>query len=236
MDCKKIVMKKNKSVLVVAAHPDDEVLGCGGTIAKLSSSGSNINILFLSNGEDSRKANKLKMKKKILNRKKAAKLASKILGTKSPNFADLSDNQLDKYPLIKIIKIIEKNIKKYKPSVIYTHFKNDLNIDHQIVNRAVTTACRPQKNSSVKSLFFFEVPSSTEWRIDSKKKIFNPNWFEDISKTKNKKLLALKAYKTELRKWPHPRSLKGVSALFTWRGATVGVDAAEAFMLGRKLS
>ena len=162
-------MKKNKSVLVVAAHPDDEVLGCGGTIAKLSSSGSNINILFLSNGEDSRKANKLKMKKKILNRKKAAKLASKILGTKSPNFADLSDNQLDKYPLIKIIKIIEKNIKKYKPSVIYTHFKNDLNIDHQIVNRAVTTACRPQKNSSVKSLFFFEVPSSTEWRIDSKK-------------------------------------------------------------------
>jgi len=229
-------MKKKKSVLIVAAHPDDEVLGCGGTIAKLSSLGLNINILFLSNGEDSRIASKLEIKKRILKRKNAAKLASKILGSKSPNFADLSDNQLDKYPLIKIIKIIEKNIKKYKPSIIYTHFKNDLNIDHQIVNRAVITACRPQKNSPVKSLFFFEVPSSTEWRIDSKKKIFNPNWFEDISKTKNKKLLALKAYKSELRKWPHSRSIKGVSALFTWRGASVGVDAAEAFMLGRKLS
>ncbi len=229
-------MKKKKSVLIVAAHPDDEVLGCGGTIAKLSSLGLNINILFLSNGEDSRIASKLEIKKRILKRKNAAKLASKILGSKSPNFADLSDNQLDKYPLIKIIKIIEKNIKKYKPSIIYTHFKNDLNIDHQIVNRAVITACRPQKNSPVKSLFFFEVPSSTEWRIDSKKKIFNPNWFEDISKTKNKKLLALNAYKSELRKWPHPRSIKGVSALFTWRGASVGVDAAEAFMLGRKLS
>ncbi len=228
-------MKKKNSVLIVAAHPDDEVLGCGGTIAKLSSSGSIINILFLSNGEDSRKASKLEMKKKILKRKNAAKLASKILGSNTPNFADLADNQLDKYPLIKIIRLIEKNIKKYKPSIIYTHFKNDLNIDHQIVNRAVTTACRPQKNSSVKSLFFFEVPSSTEWRIDNKNKIFNPNWFEDISKTKNKKLLALKAYKNELRKWPHPRSLKGVSALFTWRGASVGVDAAEAFMLGRKL-
>lgn len=230
------MMKKKKSVLIVAAHPDDEVLGCGGTIAKLSSSGSKINILFLSNGEDSRKTSKSEMKKKILKRKNAAKLASKILGSNKPNFADLSDNQLDSYPLIKIIKIIEKNIKKYKPSIIYTHFKNDLNIDHQIANRAVTTACRPQKNSSVKSLFFFEVPSSTEWRIDTKNKIFNPNWFEDITKTKNKKLLALKAYKSELRKWPHPRSLKGVSALFTWRGASVGVDAAEAFMLGRKIS
>ncbi len=229
-------MKKKNSVLIVAAHPDDEVLGCGGTIAKLSLSGSIVNILFLSNGEDSRKLRKAEIKKKILNRKNAAKLASKILGSKTPNFANLSDNQLDKYPLIKIIKIVEKNIKRYKPSVIYTHFKNDLNIDHQIVNRAVITACRPQKNSPVKSLFFFEVPSSTEWKIDTKNKLFNPNWFEDISKTKNKKILALKAYKSELRKWPHPRSVKGVSALFTWRGASIGVDAAEAFMLGRKLS
>ena len=230
------MMKKKKSVLIVAAHPDDEVLGCGGTIAKLSSSGSKINILFLSNGEDSRKTSKSEMKKKILKRKNAAKLASKILGSNKPNFADLSDNQLDSYPLIKIIKIIEKNIKKYKPSIIYTHFKNDLNIDHQIANRAVTTACRPQKNSSVKSLFFFEVPSSTEWRIDTKNKIFNPNWFEDITKTKNKKLLALKAYKSELRKWPHPRSFKGIEYLARLRGAQVGCDFAESFYLAREVN
>ena len=227
-------MKKNKSsVLIVAAHPDDEVLGCGGTIAKLTKEKNIVNVLFISNGEDSRDINK--NNKKIKKRKDAAELAAKILGATSNNFMDLSDNKLDTYPLLKIVKIIEKYIKKFKADTIYTHFNNDLNIDHQIVNQAVLTACRPQKNSCVKNIFFFEVPSSTEWRVDKESKIFNPNWFEDISLTKNKKIEALKAYRMEMKKWPHPRSEKGVRALYTWRGATIGVDAAEAFMLGRKI-
>lgn len=229
-------MKKNKSsVLVVAAHPDDEVLGCGGTIAKLSKEKNTVNVLFISNGEDSRDINKTIIKKKIKKRKNAAELAAKILGVTSNTFMDLLDNKLDTYPLLKIVKIIEKYIKKFKPDIIYTHFNNDLNIDHQIVNQAVLTACRPQKNSSVKNIFFFEVPSSTEWRVDKNSKIFNPNWFEDISLTKNKKIEALKAYRMEMKKWPHPRSEKAIRALYTWRGATVGLDAAEAFMLGRKI-
>ena len=236
MEAQKVKVKKNKnSVLVIGAHPDDEVLGCGGTIAKLVGKGAVVNVLYISNGVDSRNANKERTKKNIIKRKNAAKLSCKILGARSPNFANLADNQLDKYPLLKIVKIVEKYIKRFKPRTIYTHFKNDLNIDHQIVNQAVVTATRPQKNCSVKSLFFFEVPSSTEWRIDSKSKIFNPNWFEDISSTKSKKFEALKAYKAEIKKWPHPRSLKGVEALASWRGATAGVDAAEAFILGRRI-
>jgi N-acetylglucosamine malate deacetylase 1 len=229
--------KKITSVLVIGAHPDDDVLGCGGTIAKLSKKPSiKINTLFISNGIDSRKGNKRVTQKNILIRKKAAQKACKILGSNSPYFADLADNQLDKYPLLKIVKIIEKYIIKFKPEIIFTHFYNDLNIDHQIVNKAAVTASRPQNKSSVKTLFFFEVPSSTEWKIDTKLKMFNPNWFEDITKFKKVKLQALKAYKTELRSWPHPRSLKGVDALISWRGATVGVEAAEAFVLGRKIS
>ncbi len=229
------MIKNKNSVLVVAAHPDDEVLGCGGTVAKLTQEKHIVNNLFISNGEDSRDIIKKEIKKKIKKRKNAAMLAAKILGTSSNNFMDLSDNKLDTYPMLKIVKIIEIYIKKFKVDTIYTHFSNDLNIDHQIVNQAVLTASRPQKNSYVKNIFFFEVPSSTEWRIDKSSKIFNPNWFEDISLTKNKKIEALKAYKMEVKKWPHPRSEKGVKALYTWRGATVGVDAAEAFMLGRKI-
>ena len=229
------MIKDKNSVLVIAAHPDDEVLGCGGTIAKLSKKGVKVNILFISNGVDSRNQKKTQTKIKILERKKAAKISSRILGAKKLSFANLSDNQLDKYPLLKIIKIVEKYIRKLKPKTIYTHYENDLNIDHQIVNKAVITATRPQKKSSVKNIFFYEIPSSTEWKIDTKSKIFNPNWFEDISLYKNKKFKALKAYKMELRQWPHPRSLKGIDALCSWRGATVGVEAAEAFMLGRKI-
>ena len=148
-------------------------------------------------------------------------------------FFNFKDNQLDVYPLLKIIKPIEKIIFKIKPDTIYTHFEEDLNIDHQIVNRAVVTICRPQKLNSVKEIFFFEIPSSTEWQIKKKQILFSPNYFEDISKVKKYKINALKCYKSELKKWPHPRSIKGVTSLFNWRGATIGVEAAEAFMVGR---
>lgn len=222
-----------KKILVVAAHPDDEVLGCGGTLAKYSLQGHDINILFLTNGVSSRGFSKKKMLKLIFARKKAAQKAKKIIGAKKLFFLDFKDNQLDAYPLLKIIKPIEKLIFKIKPDTIYTHFEDDLNIDHQIVNKAVITICRPQKSNSIKELFFFEIPSSTEWQIKKKQKYFSPNYFEDISKLKNYKINALKCYNSELKKWPHPRSEKGVRSLLNWRGATIGVDAAEAFIVGR---
>ena len=133
-----------------------------------------------------------------------------------------------------IVKIIEKYISKIKPEIIFTHFYNDLNIDHQIVNKAVITSCRPQRKTSVKTLLFFEIPSSTEWQVSKSKNIFNPNWFEDIDAELNLKIKALKAYKNELRNWPHPRSIKGVKALATWRGASAGFGAAEALFLEGK--
>ena len=225
---------KKKNILVISAHPDDEVLGCGGTIAKLSKKGIKVNVLFISDGVSSRNVDKKQFEKKIKLRRSASKKSCKILGTQPPIFNSFPDNQLDSVPLLSIIKVIEKTIQRYKPNTIFTHYGNDLNIDHKIVCQAVTTACRPQKNNSVKTLLFFEVPSSTEWQISSKKKSFTPNWFEDISKTILQKLKSLKAYKDELRQWPHPRSLKGVKALAQWRGATAGYKAAEAFILGRK--
>ena len=224
-------MKKN--ILVVAAHPDDEILGCGGTLAKYSSQGHNINILFLTNGVSSRSLSKKRMLKLISTRKSSAQKAKKIIGAKKTFFLDFKDNQLDSYPLLKIIKPIERIIFKIKPDTIYTHFEEDLNIDHQVANKAVVTICRPQKSNSVKEIFFFEIPSSTEWQVKKKQKFFSPNYFEDISKVKKYKINALKCYKSELKKWPHPRSIKGVTSLFNWRGATIGVEAAEAFMVGR---
>ena len=150
-----------KKILIVAAHPDDEVLGCGGLIAKLSKKKVKVNILIISDGISSRKISKSEFVKEIKNRRAACKKACKILGAQMPIFYDLPDNQLDSVPLLKIIKIVDNVILKHKPETVLTHSNDDLNIDHQIVNKAVVTACRPQKNSSVKTLLFFEIPSST---------------------------------------------------------------------------
>ncbi|MEC8074331.1 MAG: PIG-L deacetylase family protein [Pseudomonadota bacterium] len=224
-----------KKILVVAAHPDDEILGCGGTIAKHVANGDNVDVIFLTNGVSARIQKKYNLKKNINKRRNAAIKAAKIVGANTPHFLNFSDNQLDKHPLLKIIKSVEKIIVKIKPEKVYTHFDNDLNIDHQIANKVVITICRPQKKNKVKEILFFEVPSSTEWQITKSSKTFAPNWFEDISKYLNKKILAIKAYKEELNEWPHPRSVKGIKSLANWRGATVGYKAAEGFILGRKI-
>tara|TARA_B100000700_G_scaffold326960_1_gene440074 strand:- start:1002 stop:1688 length:687 start_codon:yes stop_codon:yes gene_type:complete len=224
-------MLKFKNVLVVASHPDDEVLGCGGTIYNLKKKGAKISALFLSDGESSRKHSKIN--KLILERKNQAIKAGKILGIKNISFGNFPDNSMDTVPILKIIQFIEKKIKKTRPDVIFTHFENDLNVDHQITSKAVVTACRPVKNQTVKSIFFFEILSSSEWNISTKNKIFKPNFYVDITKSLKFKLRALKYYKREMRKWPHPRSIEGVKLLSKTRGSTVGLANAEAFILGR---
>ena len=226
---------KSSSVLIVAAHPDDEVLGCGGTIKKLTKSGNKVNIIFISDGVSSRKMSKKNYLVDLKQRKESCIKACKILGAKRPIFYDLPDNALDTVPILKIVKLIGLNIKKFKPKLILTHCADDLNIDHHITNKAVVTACRPLKNNSVKTLLFFEIASSTEWQIVNKRKSFSPNWFENIDSELKLKIKALKAYKKELRKWPHPRSSKGVEVLAQWRGSSSGFKAAEAFILGRNL-
>jgi LmbE family N-acetylglucosaminyl deacetylase len=222
-----------KNVLVVASHPDDEVLGCGGTLYNLKKNGAKISGLFLSDGESSRKH--LKINKLILNRKKQAIKAGKIIGIKKSIFGNFPDNSMDSVPLLKIIQFIEKQIKIIKPDAIFTHFESDLNIDHQITNKAVVTACRPTKNQTVKSILFFEILSSSEWNISSKNKSFKPNYFVDITNSIRFKIKALKYYKRELKKWPHPRSVEGVKLLSKTRGSSVGLSNAEAFILGRHI-
>ena len=224
---------KNKKILVIASHPDDEVLGCGGTLIKYSKMGYEIRIVFMTNGVSSR--SKIK-NNEILKRKKAAIKACKILGANKPKFFNFKDNQMDSVPLLKIVKVIESEIYLFKPSIIFTHFNGDLNIDHEITSRATLTACRPTLNHPVKSLFMFYVPSSTEWSHNKNKKNFIPNWFEDISNSDKQKKLALNCYKMEMRKWPHPRSLKNISNLQNVFASEVGQKKTESFMLYRGLN
>lgn len=230
-------MRKQGAVLVVAAHPDDEVLGCGGTLARMASEGRAVHILLMADGETSRGAN-LEPKSantRLASRNAAAEAACNILGCASVEVLVLPDNRLDRLELLDVVKYIEVFVRRYQPVTVLTHHAGDVNIDHRVVHDAVIAACRPQPGHPVKELLFFEVPSSTEWRPPGSAEPFNPNWFVDISKTLAKKLEALQAYEAELRAFPHPRSLRAVDALTQWRGATVGVDAAEAFILGRKL-
>ena len=226
-------MKKNETILVIVAHPDDEVLGCGGTIIKYRNEGKKIFLLTMTDGVSSREKMDNTDSK---NRKKACQQAAKIMGITKIFFNNLYDNELDIISNLKLTKIIEKVIKKVKPNTVITHYNNDLNIDHRKVSNAAITACRPKINNKVNKILFFEVLSSTEWNINSKKKNhFLPNWYEDISKTFKKKMRALECYKTELRKFPHSRSKKGVKILSQYRGMASGYKNAEAFILGRKI-
>lgn len=225
-----------KSVLILAAHPDDEVLGCGGTIAKLADQGTTVHVAFLADGVFSRTDGIGAQQVELSARRAAAQKACDILGVKSIFFGEFPDNRMDTIALLDIIKPIEALVAKYQPDTVFTHHAGDVNIDHQRIHEAVVTACRPQCGHPVNALLCFEVPSSTEWQLPGSAPVFAPNWFVDISDTLERKLAALDAYAAELRAWPHPRSKQGVESLAHWRGATVGVDAAEAFTLGRQLA
>jgi LmbE family N-acetylglucosaminyl deacetylase len=224
-----------KNILIIAAHPDDEVLGCGGSIAKWSKDENNVNLLIMAEGITSRDKYREKesRKKELSNLAQSAKRASNILGVKSVELLDYPDNRMDSVDLLDVVKTIEKYIEKLKPEVVMTHHAGDLNIDHQITHQAVITACRPQPGQTVKCILSFEVPSATQWQSPTIGNPFVPNWFEDISESLDLKMEALRAYQSEMREWPHPRSLRAVEHLARWRGALVGCEAAEAFMLNR---
>lgn len=222
----------SQSLVIIAAHPDDEVLGCGGTIARYTDRGVQARVIFLADGIAARDG----MDSEALQRRQsAARKAADCLGIQSVSFRKFPDNRLDTVDLLDIVKAVEGAIEQYRPDTVLTHHVGDVNIDHQRVHQAVVTACRPQRGHPVRTLLFFEVPSSTEWQPPGSAATFAPNWFVDISSTLDCKLKALDAYAEELRAWPHPRSLQGVEVLARWRGATVGVEAAEAFILGRQL-
>lgn len=218
-----------KNVLVIAAHPDDEALGCGGTIAKHISQGDEVHMIFMSDGVNSRSN---VSEKNLKSRKEISKIALTKLGITSSQYLDFPDNKMDSIPLLDIVQKLEPIIKQLKPSIIYTHNHSDLNIDHQLTNSAVMTACRPLPNSSVREIYGFEILSSTEWSNDQKTS-FNPKFFVDITHYMPKKLSVLNEYNAEMRAPPHSRSIKHIEALAQHRGYSVGVDMAEAFEVYR---
>lgn len=225
------------TVAVIAAHADDEVLGCGGSIARMVGYGNAVHVLLMADGETARVSAGAHASQvgSISARQSAAEVACEVLGCASLTQLSLPDNRMDTVGLLDVVKEIEKFLLRYKPSTVFTHHAGDVNVDHHIVSRAVVTACRPQPGHCVKELLSFEVPSSTEWQPPSVAQPFSPNWFVDISSTLDTKLKALQAYASELRPFPHPRSIEAITALARWRGATVGVHAAEAFVLMRKI-
>jgi N-acetylglucosamine malate deacetylase 1 len=224
-------------VLVIAAHPDDEVLGCGGTIAKHIMKSDSVHILILSHGVDSRNLGEPndRQKKEKVALQQQTNSACGILGATSVAVANFPDNQCDTVPLLHIVKRVEAEILRVTPEIVYTHHSGDLNVDHQIAFQATVTACRPLPDNRIKSVFSYEVPSSTDWAPSIKSHLFAPNYFVDISSTLSKKLQALKAYTSELRDFPHSRSLEAVESLAKWRGANCGVRAAEAFVTIRRI-
>ena len=222
-----------KGVLVVAAHPDDDVLGCGATIARWVQEGRQVVVAFLTDGVGARSdADQAAADR----REAAARAAAAILGVTDLRFADWPDNQLDQVPLLELARHAESLVAELRPDTILTHHPGDLNIDHRRTCQAVLTACRPQPGFSVRTLWSFEVASSTEWQIPNPGLAFLPTAFVDVSGHLERKLEALDAYQEEIRDWPHPRSRQALEALARWRGASVGVTAAEAFVVHRLLT
>jgi len=220
-----------KTVLVVAAHPDDEVLGSGGAMARFAAEGCEVYTLILGEGITSRDKERGSTirENKITELKKQAENANNILGVKKVYAFDFPDNRFDSVPLLDIIKTIEKIKGDVQPDCVFTHHQGDLNIDHQITFKAVVTACRPVKDESVKEIYSFEIPSSTEWNAPSSLTYFMPDYFVDVSKNLKVKINALKEYETELREFSHPRSLKAVELNAKQWGVKMGFEAAEAF-------
>ena len=222
-------------VLCIAAHPDDEVLGCGATLAKHALAGDEVSVVVMADGVGSRNTGGTgRFMELVRERHGMYRRACKIIGTENVWIHQYPDNQMDKGPLLEIVQHIEIHIVRFKPTIVYTHHGSDLNVDHRIVSEAVVTACRPQNDSTVKKLLMFEVPSSSEWTVTRDQ--FRPNHFEDVGPTLETKMLALKEYTTEMREWPHPRSLKGVQILAELRGASAGLSAAEAFVAARVIA
>jgi len=225
----------SKNVLVVAAHPDDEVLGCGATISKLVSLGHTVHILIVAEGSTSRtiEFSPDTVTDPVSMLIESANKACSLLHADKVETLGLRDNRLDSYDLLDIVQLIELKISTFKPAIVFTHHDGDVNIDHQLLNRAVITATRPSPSQVVKTVLAFEILSSTEWQFSPSARGFQPNVFVDVTHFIQQKLDALHAYEQEMRDWPHTRSYQAVESLAKLRGAQVGVDLAEAFMLLR---
>jgi len=215
-------------VLIIAAHMDDEVLGCGGTITRHVRAGDRVTVCIVCK----RAYNHQFVPGLVEEERAAAKKAAQILGYEDIRFLDLRDELLDER-LLDVIVPLEECVDDLKPSVVYTHHRGDCNQDHQAVFRASLVACRVFSKHKVRRFLCYEVPSSTEIAPPFPEYAFQPNYYVNIQEWLDVKVEALRAYSRELREFPHPRSAKGIRALAEKRGMEIGLPAAEAFMLMR---
>ena len=229
----------NKNILVVVAHPDDELLGLGGTINKISNeTNSKIKVVILGEGITSRdkardivkRQNELEIhRENILN-------AKDILGYDFLSTYDFPDNRFDTVSLLDIVKIVEEEKKSFNPDIVFTHHSGDLNIDHRLTFNSVLTAFRPLEREKCSTIISFETPSGTEWQSFNHFPTFQPNLFIEINdKNLDAKIKAMGCYEFEKRKFPHPRSPKALTALASYRGVSCGYSYAEAFVIIRHL-
>ena len=223
----------SRSVLVVAAHPDDELLGCGGTLIRHAQEGDTVHIVILAEGATSRDhPNETDAQEGTAELKLACADAARIIGAQPPVLVGFPDNRMDRLELLDITKLVETHVERTRPSIVYTHHGGDLNIDHQLTHQAVLTACRPV-GSGVEAIYAFETLSSTEWGFPDRP--FVPNRFVNIENQLEQKFKALACYSSEMRGFPHPRSPEAVEALARSRGATSALSAAEGFMVVREI-
>lgn len=217
-------------VLVIAAHPDDELLGVGGTIAWHVDRGDDVQTCIVSEGATARYEDEARS-----SLKSAAIDAARVLGTPPPLFLDYPDQRLDTFPILDVIQRIETVVSTAQPEIVYTHHWGDVNRDHRIVCEAVTVACRPIGPVYPKRVLCFETPSSTEWSVPEPSAAFMPNAFVDVTDQLDRKVAAMACYATELRPHPHPRSLEALRARAAYWGQIVTRPYAEAFVLLREL-
>lgn len=231
---------RNKKIMLVVAHPDDELLGVGATFNKLINEYAvKVHVVILGEGITSRsdKRDIKKWKSKLNIHKKNIKSAQKLIGYHSCSIYNFPDNRFDSVPLLDLIKEIEKEKKLFDPEIVFTHHGGDLNIDHQKTFAAVITAFRPLKEEKVNTIITFETASCTEWRSVSDPNHFLPNFFVGISEENlNTKINAMECYEFEKRKYPHPRSPEALTIQAKNRGISVGLIYAEAFSIIRMIN
>ncbi len=219
-------------ILTIAAHPDDETLGAGGTIARLAARGHEVWVGILTDGVTARHHH-------IDQQQECAIRAGDVLGVSRVEFCGLPDQRLDAVPLLEVITPIEKWVGELRPDVVLTHFNQDANQDHRVAFQATLVAARPVEGSSVERLLCYETASSTEWAPPFPGSVFAPNVFVDITSTLPQKLEAMRHYEAtfanEMRPYPHPRSYEALQATARRHGVAAGVGAAEPFMLVRQV-
>ncbi|TAK30030.1 MAG: PIG-L family deacetylase [Chloroflexota bacterium] len=224
-----------ESILVVCAHPDDEVLGCGSTIARLARE-QEVHVVILGEGISSRYDGRQSAPSAgLLRLREEASAVSRLLAAASVRFGDLPDNRFDELPLLDVVKRVERWVEEVQPHAVYTHHPGDLNMDHAVTFRAVLTATRPLVGCPVREVYAFEVPSSTEWAFQHLEPPFRPNVFVDVTTTIETKIQAMQTYTSEARPFPHPRSPEALRAIAQRWGSVVGVSYAEAFELIRSV-